>query len=86
MRDIRADLEERASLCEEQIRAAYGQFDQMVQQLQRERDASIADLKSAAATIQRLIDFENHHLGNVVNLPNPSKNPLTLVDRIRAAG
>lgn len=38
MRDIRSDLQERANLCEEQIRAACAHFDAMVQRLQSERD------------------------------------------------
>jgi len=38
MRDIRSDLQERATLIEEQIRAAYAHFERTVQQLQNERD------------------------------------------------
>ena len=39
MRDIRGDLQERANVCEEQIRAALAYFEQRAQQLQREMDA-----------------------------------------------
>ena len=47
MRDIRSDLEERAHIIEEQLRAAYAQFDRMAQQLQSERDARLSDLRDA---------------------------------------
>jgi len=43
MRDIRGDLQERANLVDEQIRAAVAHFDKAIQQLQTERDARIAD-------------------------------------------
>jgi hypothetical protein len=86
MRDIRGDLEERAKLCEEQIRAAHSHFETMIQQLQRERDTKIGDLKSVFAMIARLLEFENNHMGgNVVTLPSTSVQHLTLAERIKAA-
>ena len=51
MRDIRSDLQERTTLIEAQIRAAYAHFERIVQQLQNERDAKITDLKSGLAMI-----------------------------------
>ena len=39
MRDIRSDLQERATLVDEQIRAAVAHFEKTIQQLQAERDA-----------------------------------------------
>ena len=47
MRDIRGDLQERAILVDEQIRAAVAHFDKAIQQLQTERDARINDLKAS---------------------------------------
>jgi hypothetical protein len=85
MRDIRSDLEERASLCHEQIRAAHATFESMVHQLQRERDARIADLRSVHEMIERLMEFENSQLGNVVNLQGSAVQHLTLAERIHAA-
>ena len=85
MRDIRGDLEERVSLCQEQIRAAHATFDSMVHQLQRERDARIADLRAVYETIERLMDFENSHMGNVVTLQSSSGQLATLSERIKAA-
>jgi hypothetical protein len=58
----------------------------MVQKLQRERDTRIADLKSVHAMIERLMEFENSHVGNVVTLPSTSVQRLTLDERIKAAG
>jgi hypothetical protein len=78
MRDIRGDLEERANLCKEQIRAAHTAFESIVQKLQRERDTRIADLKSVLRMIERLLEFENSHIGNVVTLPSTSVQHLTL--------
>jgi hypothetical protein len=45
MRDIRCDLQERANVVEEQIRAIYAHFEKVVQQLQSERDARVAELQ-----------------------------------------
>ena len=51
MRDIRSDLQERATLIEEQIRAAYAHFEKIFEQVQNERDARIANLQSGLAMI-----------------------------------
>jgi hypothetical protein len=85
MRDIRGDLEERANLCQEQIRAAHAAFESMVHQLQSERDARLADLRSVHDMIEQLIEFENSHMGNVVTLQSTSVQHLTLAERIKAA-
>ena len=85
MRDIRNDLQERADLAQDQIRAADAQFHRMVEQLRQEHDAKIADFKGALAIIVKLMEFENRHADNVVNLENPAPRP-SLADRIKAAG
>src|SRR6478736_7802114 len=58
MRDIRGDLQERAILVDEQIRAAAAHFDRAIQQLQSERDARIADLKAGLTMIAKFMEFE----------------------------
>ena len=73
MRDIRDDLQERADSCHDQIRAIYSRFESMVQQLQSERDTKIADLKSALTMIEKVMQFENGYMGNVVPLENPDR-------------
>jgi hypothetical protein len=85
MRDIRSDLQERANLCEEQIRAACAQFETMVQRLQSERDMRIAGLRSGLLLIEKCIEFESNLMGNVVTLENPAAEHSALADRIRAA-
>ena len=64
MRDIRGDLQERAILVDEQIRAAAAHFDKAIQQLQSERDARIADLKAGLAMIDKFMEFEERFLRN----------------------
>ena len=54
MRDIRNDLQERADLARDQIKAADVQFQRMVEQLRHEHDAKIADLKGTLAMIAKL--------------------------------
>jgi hypothetical protein len=85
MRDIRDDLEERANFIENQIRAAHAHFEKMVQQMQIERDARIADLKGALTVIHKFREFEDRHVGNVVTLENPPALRHSLADRIKAA-
>jgi hypothetical protein len=63
MRDIRSDLQERANLIDEQIRAAYAHFEKTLAQLQNERDAKIADLKSLLAMVTKFVEFEQWYAG-----------------------
>jgi len=64
MRDIRVDLQERATLIDEQVRATDAHFERMLQQLQSEQDAKIADLKSTLAMIAKFMEFEERFLPN----------------------
>ena len=59
MRDIRSDLEERANIIQEQLRASYAHFESVVQQLQRERDARIADLTDTLTMIDKLMQLSS---------------------------
>ena len=74
MRDIRGDLQERATLVDEQIRAVVAHFDKTIQQLQTERDARIADLKAGLAMIAKFVEFEERFLHNTS--PVTSASPL----------
>ena len=69
MRDIRCDLQERANVVEEQIRAIYAHFEKVVQQLQSERDARVAELQGTHVIINQLLEFESAFMG--VPLENP---------------
>jgi hypothetical protein len=83
MRDIRSDLEERAEVINEQIQVAYSWFEKTVQQLERQRDERVAELKEVQATLNKLIHFENASMDNVVPLESPQA---PFIDRIRATG
>ena len=65
MRDIRSDLEERATLIYEQIKATYANFERTVEQLKNECDARIADLKSGLAIISKFMESEQRYFGHV---------------------
>jgi hypothetical protein len=58
MRDIRGELQERANLFEEQINAHEVQFDKLIDQLKREHDQRLQDLKTELEAVNRLLDFE----------------------------
>ena len=81
MRDIRGDLQERANVCQEQIRATDSHFEQRIKQLQNERDMRLEDLKSALTMIQKLMEFENRFADNVVTLESPAPRT-SLADRM----
>ena len=62
MRDIQNDLQERADLIQDQIKAAAGHFERMVEQLRNEHDARVADLQLNLAMIAKLMEFEGANL------------------------
>ena len=88
MRDIRADLEERANIIQGQVNAAHAHFEKVMQQLQAERDAKIAELTETLSMINKLMQFESGD--KVVTLPHPPVAKPTaanssLIDRLRSA-
>jgi len=83
MRDIRGDLEERAQIIQEQLRGANVHFEKMMQQLQNERDARVADLKGTLAMIDKLMQFETNAMDKVVTLEHPAASEPSLADRMR---
>jgi hypothetical protein len=64
MRDIQSDLQERATVIDEQIRTAYARFEKAIQQLQSDRDAKISELKSDLAIISKFIELEKRYSGD----------------------
>lgn len=64
MRDIRGDLQDRASFLEEQISAAEAQFEKRVEQLKREHQAKIEDLETELEAVKRLMEGEQRRLGS----------------------
>jgi hypothetical protein len=79
MRDIRSDLQERATLIDEQVRAAYAHFEKIIEQLQNERDARMADLQSGLAIVAKFMEFEQQFFGNV-SPPVPPSPLVALAD------
>jgi hypothetical protein len=79
MRDIQSDLQERAALIEEQIKAAHTHFEKAMAQLQTERDAKIADLKSLRAMIAKFMEFEEQ-FSKKASPPVPSSPLVALAD------
>jgi len=75
MRDIRNDLQERADLVQDRIKAAAVHFERMVEQLRNEHDASVADLKASRAIIAKLMEFEERHVANMSADSTPSPPP-----------
>ena len=53
MRDIRADLQERVKLLDDQIGAAQAQFDQFLEQIKGEHEARVKDLKAEIASLRQ---------------------------------
>ena len=81
MRDIRNDLQERAGLIEDQISAAYAQFEKMLEKLESERDGRVSALKSELAALERLMEMENRRMANVLPLASPvPASQLSLAD------
>jgi hypothetical protein len=62
MRDIRGDLQDRAALLEEQINAHEAQFDKLIEQLKREHDSRLEDLKTELDAVTRLMELELRRL------------------------
>jgi hypothetical protein len=69
MRDIRGELQERASLVEQQISATQNQFQKLVEQLKSEHDSRAIDLKAALNAVNRVIEIEHRRLGGTTAAP-----------------
>ena len=69
MRDIRGDLQDRASLLEEQIRAHKAQFEKLVAQIRAEHEARLKDLRAEFDVITKLHEIEQRRLDNAPQAP-----------------
>ena len=85
MRDIRSDLQERANLIDEQIKAACDHFERSVRQLQNERDARISEMQSALSMVANFIEFEDRNYGPSVTQGISSSPLISLADRFMQA-
>jgi hypothetical protein len=79
MRDIRGDLQERGNEIEQQMNAAQCQFEQLLEQLKREQDSKVGDLKAQLAVVNKVMEIEHRLLGSATSAtkfqPEP-KQPL----------
>jgi len=64
MRDIRGDLQDRASLLEEQISAQEAQFETLMEQIRAEHEARLEDLRAEFDAVTKLVELEHRRLGN----------------------
>jgi hypothetical protein len=69
MRDIRGDLQDRASLLEEQINAHETEFDKLIEQLKREHDSRLEDLKAELEAVTGLMEIERRRFGSAPAAP-----------------
>src|SRR6516165_1483658 len=69
MRDIRGDLQDRASLLEEQISAHKAQFEKLVAQIRAEHEARLKDLRAEFDVITKLHELEQRRLDNAPPAP-----------------
>ena len=78
MRDIRGDLQDRVNLLKQQIDAAQGQFDKLIEQLTREQDSRLEGLKSELDAVNAVIQTEDRRLGHAPSVQpqfRPSQPP-----------
>ena len=69
MRDIRGDLQERANMFEQQTKAAQDQFEKLIDQLKREKDSRLADLKVELQAVNRVLEIEHRRLRSATSVP-----------------
>ena len=77
MRDISGDLQERAKLLDQQINAARDDYKRVVEQLTREKNSRLDDLKSELDVLNRVMESENRRLRSAASPPvSPQQQPL----------
>jgi hypothetical protein len=81
MRDIRGDLQDRAALLEEQINAHEAQFDKLIDQLKREHDQRLEDLKTELEAVNRLLELELRRLETAPPATAPAREPAHHISR-----
>ena len=69
MRDIRGDLQDRASLLEEQISANEAQFEKRVAQIRAEHEAKLKDFRAEFDVVTKLHELEQRRLDNAPQAP-----------------
>jgi hypothetical protein len=75
MRDIRADLQERAKFIDAEISSATAHFDKLLEQLESERDERVGGLKSELEAVTRLMEIEHQRMGGPAAIQPPAIQP-----------
>lgn len=73
MRDIRNDLKQRARLIEDEISAAYAEYEKMVERLQIERDGRLSTLQTELAALGKVIESENRRVTTEPPMAEPPR-------------
>jgi hypothetical protein len=83
MRDIRDELTERIQAVEMQMRSAQGLFEEQVEQLKRQRDSRLAEMKMELDAFQRVMYIEQQRSGSATG--SPQNTVITNLSRVRQA-
>ncbi|MGV1013747.1 MAG: hypothetical protein ACOYB4_02115 [Methyloceanibacter sp.] len=79
MRDIRGDLQDRANLLNEQIKAQQVQFEKLIEQLNREHNSRLEDLRTELDAVNTLMEIEHRRLSGAGSVtqqqPQPQPHP-----------
>jgi hypothetical protein len=75
MRDIRADLQERVKLLDDQIGAAQAQFEQFLEQIKNEHEGRLKDLKAELEAVNHLLAIEHRRHGSAAPMPKAQAEP-----------
>ena len=65
MRDIRGDLQDRAALLEEQLNTHEAQYEKLIEQLKREHETRLEDLRAELEAVNRLMELELRRIETV---------------------
>jgi hypothetical protein len=69
MRDIRGDLQDRASLVKNQISTHEAQFEKLMKQIRAEHEARLEDLMAEFDAVTKLLELEQRRLDNAPPAP-----------------
>jgi hypothetical protein len=77
MRDIRVDLEDRAQLLKEQIKAAQDAFDRQMETIEREHENKVREFRTTLDAVNTVLRRERHMLSGAQAPDAQSKAPRT---------
>jgi hypothetical protein len=79
MRDIRNDLQERAAMIGEHIKATQAQFESVLEQVKRDHEGKTKDLRAELEAVNVMLGIEQRrHDGSPQAVPQPHTMPQPL--------